>query len=202
MKTTIRFGIEVEDVTDVKENINNIYSQAHQDLFALGINAYKLDGTYVDIGCSMPRDCNNTYLLEQFGWKGINIDIRAFEKMWEDHRANKLYSCNATNVDYKKLFDKTFKSKTIDYLSFDIDSASNIVLPLIPFNSYTFKVITIEHDLYTGITEYKQLQHDILSKYGYKCIAENVYVFEKHCSSPFEDWWVAAEVYEKYKICR
>jgi hypothetical protein len=200
MKTTTRFGIEVEDVTDTKENINNIYSQAHQDLFALGLNNYKLNGTYVDIGCSMPRDCNNTYLLEKFDWKGINIDIRAFEKMWEEHRTNKFLACDATKLNYKELFDKTFNSNIIDFLSFDIDSASNIVLPLLPFEDYTFSTIAIEHDLYTGNNEFKQLQHEILNKYGYICIAENVCVFEKHCHAMFEDWWVSPEMFENIKV--
>ena len=199
-KTTVRFGVEVEDVTNTQENINNIYSQAHQDLFALGINNYKLNGTYVDIGCSMPRDCNNTYLLEQFGWTGINIDIRAFEKMWEQHRTNKFYACDATKQNYENLFKEYFKDNTnIDYLTFDIDSASNIVLPMLPFNKYTFKCITIEHDLYVGSDIYKKLQHELLTSYGYKCIGENICVFAKHCYAIFEDWWVSAEIYQKYK---
>lgn len=199
MQKTIRFGVEVEDVTGTVENTNNIYSQAHQDLFALGLNDYKLNGTYVDIGCSMPRDCNNTYLLEKFNWKGINIDIRAFEKMWEEHRSNKFLACDATKLNYKKLFKETFASNIIDFLSFDVDSASNAVLPLIPFDEYTFSVITIEHDLNTGITEYKSLQHQILSKYNYICIAEDVCVFEKHVKAVFEDWWVSPEMFEKIK---
>jgi hypothetical protein len=200
MKTTTRFGIEVEDVTDTIENINNIYSQAHQDLFALGLNNYKLNGTYVDIGCSMPRDCNNSYLLEKFDWKGINIDIRAFEKMWEEHRSNKFLACDATKLNYKELFDNTFDKKTIDFLSFDIDSASNIVLPLLPFEDYTFSTIAIEHDLVTDTTEFKQLQHEILRKHNYICIAENVCVFEKHCHAMFEDWWVSPEMFETIKL--
>jgi len=200
MKTTTRFGIEVEDVTDTKENTKNLYSQAHQDLFALGINNYKTNGTYVDIGCSMPRDCNNTFLLEQFGWFGLNVDIRAFEKMWEEFRVNKFYPCDATKQDYKKLFKEYFKDlKVIDYLSFDIDSVSNIVLPMIPFDSYKFKCITIEHDLYTGQQEYKKLQHEILTQHGYKCLAENVCVYEKHVRAPFEDWWVLPEIYDHFK---
>ena len=199
MKTVMRFGVEVEDVTDIIENTDNLYSQAHQDLFALGLNDYKLDGTYVDIGCSMPRDCNNTYLLEKFNWKGVNIDIRAFENMWKEHRSNKFLACDATKLNYKKLFKETFKNNVIDFLSFDVDSASNIVLPLIPFDEYTFNVIAIEHDLYTGNTEFKSFQHQILKKYNYICIAENVCVFEKHVKAAFEDWWVSPEMFEKIK---
>ena len=199
MKTTIRFGVEVEDVTETQEYLPNIYSQAHQDLFALGMNDYKMNGTYVDIGCSMPRDCNNTYLLEKFGWTGLSIDIRAFEKMWEEHRTNKFLACDATKLDYRKLFEDTFEKKQIDYLSFDVDAASNEVLPLLPFDSYTFNVITIEHDMYNGDPKFKNLQHEVLKKHNYVLLAENVCVFEKHWVGIFEDWWVIPEMYEKYK---
>lgn len=35
----------------------------------------KLDGFYVDVGCYHPIKANNTLLLYQKGWTGINVDI-------------------------------------------------------------------------------------------------------------------------------
>lgn len=51
------------------------YSQAQQDLFAYylcGSNGY-----FLDLGCSNPIEINNTYLLENNGWKGLLFDIDA-----------------------------------------------------------------------------------------------------------------------------
>jgi len=200
MKTVSHFGIEVEDVSDFVENLPNIYSQAHQDLFALGINNYVNNGTFVDIACAMPRDCNNTFLLEQFGWKGISLDIKDYGHLWEQTRTNKFLHCDALQINYEKLFNETFLTKEINYLSLDADDITNKVLELLPFSTYEFKVITIEHDLYAnGDFSKKQFQENFLTQKGYKKIANNICVFEKYCVAPFEDWWVSASTYVKYQ---
>jgi hypothetical protein len=199
MKTVKYFGIEVEDVRDFIENEPNIYSQAHQDLFALGISNYKTNGTFVDIACAQPRDCNNTYFLEHFDWTGISLDIKNYKHLWEQTRKNKFLHGNALQQDYKQLFKENFKTNKIDYLSLDADDITNTVLTMLPFDEYEFNCITIEHDLYAnGDISKKQYQYDFLNKRGYKCIANNICVFEKHCVAPFEDWWVSSSIYEKY----
>jgi hypothetical protein len=200
MKTCIRFGVEVEDVSDVIEKEENFYSnQAHQDLFALGINDYKQNGTFVDIGCSFPRETNNTYLLEQLGWSGFSVDIRDFEERWKNHRVNKFTPADATKLDYRKIFSDKFPTKIIDYLSYDVDEASNDVLPLIPFDEYQFNVITIEHDLCRFGPIYKEIQHKTLIDNGYVCVVENVFLMDpkRQVRGPFEDWWVPYSTWEK-----
>ena len=50
------------------------YSQFKEDIFI--DNFFKtFIGTYVDIGCYHPYKYNNTALLFNKGWKGINIDL-------------------------------------------------------------------------------------------------------------------------------
>ena len=50
------------------------YSQFAEDI-VLKIFFYgKQKGFYVDVGCNHPKRLNNTYLLYQRGWRGINID--------------------------------------------------------------------------------------------------------------------------------
>ena len=58
------------------ENIENNYSQAFQDMFALSILDGKKDGTYVEIGGDHGVIISNTYLLEtQFNWNGVSFEI-------------------------------------------------------------------------------------------------------------------------------
>lgn len=218
MSKIVHFGVEVDDVSSFIENEKEFYSQAHQDLFVLGINKYIDNGTWVDIGCSCPREHSNTLLLESVGWSGLNLDIRDYKDLWSAHRKNTFTHCDATKINYLELFKNTFKTNTINYLSLDVDTVSNIVLQKIPFNEYTFNVITIEHDLYAGQSPYrqkgytndvileddpyniKQEQHRILSKNGYVCLAENVFVYQKQITCPFEDWWVSENIFNDLKI--
>ena len=52
----------------------NTYSQFGEDLIIL--NFFKsFKGRYVDVGCFHPIKYNNTFLLYQNGWSGINIDL-------------------------------------------------------------------------------------------------------------------------------
>lgn len=214
-KKSIYFGIEVDDVSNYVENQNEFYSQAHQDLFVLGINKYINNGVWVDIGCGTPREHSNTLLLEQFGWTGVNLDIKNYKEAWKKYRKTEFIHCDATKINYKELFSKIFKNNTINYLSLDIDTASNIVLEQLPFQDYIFNVITIEHDLYASNSPYRQKgfleqqlqndspeyiknqQHKILTNHNYICIAENVCINQKHALYPFEDWWVSKDVFEQ-----
>jgi hypothetical protein len=100
---------------------------------------------------------------------------------------------NALRTDYKELFLSYNFPNVIDYLQLDIEPAVNTFncLLTIPFDSYKFKVITYEHDLYANPAniEYKDKSFELLSKYGYRRIASNV------CNqgNPFEDWYVHPE---------
>ena len=51
------------------------YSQGSMDLILNSIFKKKINGIYVDVGCQHPVKNNNTYLLHQRGWTGINIDL-------------------------------------------------------------------------------------------------------------------------------
>jgi hypothetical protein len=56
------------------------YSQAGQDKFVLSLFNENYEGTFVDIGCSVPKIINNTLLLEENGWYGISIDLENFSE--------------------------------------------------------------------------------------------------------------------------
>ena len=54
--------------------IKDSYSQFGEDIF---LKKYfsKKKGFYIDIGCHHPYRYNNTFILYQLGWTGINIDL-------------------------------------------------------------------------------------------------------------------------------
>ncbi len=190
-----RFGILVEDVSkNYIENDFRFYSQAGQDFFALGCSDYKNNGIYCDIGCSGPREANNTWLLEKVGWKGINLDIRAFENYWKETRKDPFIGTDATKCDYNSIFSENDIGKEIDYLSIDVDQQSVKVLERIPFDTHTFNVITIEHDLYADGDKLKKEQIKILEKNNYFLLAENVCLYDKGIKNPYEDWWVSEKI--------
>lgn len=51
------------------------YSQCGEDIFINDFFKKKRRGVYVDIGAFNPIKYNNTFLLYQRNWKGINIDL-------------------------------------------------------------------------------------------------------------------------------
>tara|TARA_B100000902_G_scaffold182675_1_gene175411 strand:- start:639 stop:1310 length:672 start_codon:yes stop_codon:yes gene_type:complete len=53
----------------------NSYSQCGEDLFISQFFKNKRKGKYVDLGAFNPIKYNNTYLLYQKGWTGINVDL-------------------------------------------------------------------------------------------------------------------------------
>jgi hypothetical protein len=50
------------------------YSQFAEDIVLKVFFYGKPKGFFVDVGCNEPKRLNNTYLLYQRGWRGINID--------------------------------------------------------------------------------------------------------------------------------
>ena len=51
-------------------------------------------GFYVDVGCQHPITNNNTYLLHQRKWKGINIDLDETNiELFNSHRPNDINIC-------------------------------------------------------------------------------------------------------------
>ena len=158
------------------------YSQAGQDLFALEKASQR---TYVDLGSSDPMFHNNSYLLDLKGWKGICIDRNS---MWENEynakRSKKttFLSCNATQSDYLALFGDQEFGSVIGYLSIDCDEDSLQTLLALPL-SYSFEVITFEHDSYRLGSDVRDMSREFLRERGYRLVKRDV-----ECDGvPFED---------------
>lgn len=159
-------------------------SYALEDIFALyatGAHA----GVFVDIGCSHPIIGNNSKLLESLGWKGIGIDHDRHPE-WESCRTASCLELDATSVDYRELFRYQRIPNVVDFLSIDIDDACFDVVRQLPFDSYAFKVITIEHDMYRTPT-LRNSERALLKSKGYELVCADV---RHEPDKPFEDWWL------------
>ena len=177
------------------------YSQVGQDDFVIETLNRKYGGVYVEIGAYHSKDISNTYLLEKdYGWSGVSFEIEP-ERVDEfsTNRKNKCYMADATNFDYKLLFDRLDLPKQIDYLSIDIEPAKYTLLALmaLPLHDYRFSIITFEHDLYAykNNIHVKNKQKKILSSLGYELVRENVDLDVIGKSGlAFEDWWIDPSV--------
>jgi hypothetical protein len=172
------------------ENIHHNYSQAYQDMFVLSMLNGKRNGTFVEIGTFHPTEISNTYLLEkQYGWNGISIDINDIVD-YNNVRTSKLIIEDALKIDYSKLFKEHNLPNHIDYLQLDIEPPNNTLecLKRIPFDEYTFSVITFETDSYYSGNTISDISRKILDDNGYELIVADV--CNHDIIYPFEDWYV------------
>jgi len=177
---------------DGSDLIEKNYSQAYQDMMVLFLTNGQRNGTYVEIGSSVPFESNNTALLEQnYNWYGFGLEID--ENKVNDYRQNRknpVVHGDATNIDYEELFRKHFGDKTeIDYLQLDTEPAKNTYKALfeIPFEKYRFKIITYEHDYSADVTRsYRERSRYFFKSLGYELLVNDI---GNTPESSFEDWW-------------
>jgi FkbM family methyltransferase len=81
-------------------------------------------------------------------------------------------------ISLMDLLDKYNAPKEIDYLSIDTEGSEYEILSKIDFNSYSFQVITCEHNY----TSNREKIFELLSSNGYQRVHENL--------SDFDDWYI------------
>jgi len=180
------------------------YSQCGQDLFVHYLTDGKA-GKFLDLGCSLPKKINNTYLLELNGWDGISLDIQDFKQQWKERQC-KFIQSDCLNVNYNDLLKDYYTEKTIDYLTLDMEGCGDRfrLLQKIIASEYTFKIITIEHDAYIGDSFVKNEQipqRELLESKGYRLICSDV-SHDNHPNLFFEDWWVNPKFFDEEKLSK
>ena len=172
------------------ETIENNYSQAMQDMFVLTMLDGKKNGVYVEVGADQPKVINKSYLLEtEFDWSGVSFELDGDKvSYFNENRRNKCICADATDYDYKFLFEERNYPKQIDYLQLDIDPAEGTLeaMKKIPFSDYRFSVITYETDVYSSGPDIQDEEIAFLKERGYQLVVRNV----KNENNPFEDWWI------------
>ena len=177
------------------------YSQLHQDMFVLSLLNGMKGGFYIDIGASFPLHMNNTYLLENlFMWRGVSIEVN--QSKVEKHRfyrKNPCYLLDALSLNYSSFMASIVAPKMIDYLSIDIEPAQyslKVLREILKDKSYSFKVISFEHDYYNGGHKERAESRELLSSLGYSLLVPNV--SWGHCC--IEDWWIKPELIDPYRL--
>ena len=180
------------------------YSQCGQDLFVYYLNEGK-PGKFLDLGCSLPKKINNTYLLELNGWDGISLDIQNFSEQWQERKC-KFIQADCLNQNYNELLKDYYDDKVIDYLTLDMEGCGDRykLLQKIIESDYSFKIITIEHDAYLGsnfIDKEQIPQRELLKSKGYQLICSDV-SHDNHPELYFEDWWVNQSFFDEEKLSK
>lgn len=189
--------------------------QILQDAFVDGILNINF-GFFLDIGAGTGglrgnpiNFYSNTYFLEaKRNWQGIAID---YDKNYIDF-AKTQRNCHCICADLMQInindILKNLKAPSvIDYLSFDVDDATDKVFEELDFNEYKFKVITFEHNIFQAsvnsncpenhktkvkkLYEYSRLKFKSL---GYHLICSDVVLSDY---GPLEDWYIHPDFFDK-----
>jgi hypothetical protein len=168
------------------------YSQAGQDLFALAMTEGKTNGFFLDIGCNDAKFHSNTFALEELGWSGLMVDIVG----GCEARKGTFVKCDAAKPDERLRFQYSQMAEVVDYLSLDVDDVLVPVLQAIPFGVHTFRVITLEHDVYCRGVHPQWASRTLLSSLGYHLLCADVKVVPPGMTTwePYEDWWCSPEL--------
>jgi predicted O-methyltransferase YrrM len=186
------------------DRVTRNFSANSQDMFVLSVLNGKENGTYLEIGASVPIDGNNTYILEnQFGWKGASVEyLEGYVNEFRGVRTNPVYHQNALTTDYDQLLTENGLGPIIDYLSCDIEPQEHTFAALqkIPHDKYRFRVITFEHDHYNGGEgpRVREESRKYLADLGYELVVADA----SDEGNKIEDWWVAPELVDRDVIDR
>jgi len=170
-------------------------SQSGQDRFILSVLKQKRNGYFLEIGSHHPIDINNSYLLEsQYGWKGLMVEYEnTWEELYKTKRTSHYVIQDARKVDYAGLFKIYHFPKAMDYLQIDLEVSNRSTLDTLElmektlFPTYTFSVVTFEHDIYSGNHfDTRVKSREIFERNGYVRVFPDV----QNQGNAFEDWYV------------
>lgn len=169
-------------------------AQASQDLFALEVCTNK---TYIEVGGNSPLKINNTYSLDKAGWHGFSVELNTkWKSHWDNSdRNNRCYFADAITFDYAKVLEDNNMSKSVGYLSCDIEPPHNTfkALQRVIEQGIEFECITFEHDWYNfQDTDFHIQAVNYLKPRGYKVAVKDV--FCKKSWLPYETWFVREDI--------
>ena len=98
-------------INKIFRKINNVkksYSFGGMDLLINYLYKNKFNGVYIDVGCNHPIVGNNTFLLYQKGWSGINIDLDSHIIEMFNYFRPKDYNVNSAVSNSKEETDLFF----------------------------------------------------------------------------------------------
>jgi hypothetical protein len=191
------------------------HSQAWQDQFVDLLlmsddGQLKKTGYFVDVGAGTQQEIDsNSIVFERRGWQGIAIDSDPTRLVDRSCICETCFIGDGSNntVTLSKVLNKNNAPNIIDYLSVDIEGYDLMAVQSLVDNGYTFKVLTIEHNLYCQGSTFKDNIFNYLSSMGYIRIVDNVGdhadIDNLHRRYFFEDWYIDPRVIDyKQSISR
>ncbi len=140
-------------------------------------------GTFLDIGANHPTIISNTWGLEELGWTGVLVENDpAFIPLLQTERTSRLIAQDARKIDWKA----ELQIPVMDYLSLDVDAASEVVLARLMENGPRFNVLTVETDEYAHGAQRRINMAAQLRFHGYDILCDQVC----HEGLPYEIWAV------------
>jgi SAM-dependent methyltransferase len=191
-----------------------MFSQINQDTFVDRL-LKKDRGFFLDIGAGTGgikgqhiSFYSNTYYLEEYrDWSGIAID---YDQEYIDLAIKQRSHCACVCADLLKtninaILKENNCPEIVDYLSLDVDDATEKVFDELDFNKYAFRVITFEHNLFQAITsvqnhtpehkskvmQFHSYSREKFKKLGYKLLHADV-VLDDY--GPVEDWYIEPDL--------
>jgi len=108
--------------------------------------------------------------------------------------------CDITKISQLDLYTKHNVPSVIDYISIDVDSLSLYALMTFPFDKYSFKFLTIEHDFYVNKDHnIKKAYKEILEPKGYRLFADDVGLANT-TQNWLEDWYINKAYYKDFLV--
>lgn len=98
-----------------------------------------------------------------------------------------------TTTTLGKILDRFNSPKIIDYLSLDVEGHEYNILSTFPFDKYTFRCITVEHNEPHVGPKQRMMIRDILEKNGYKFVKGNDDV-HNWGHGPIDDFYIYPNV--------
>ena len=118
-----------------------------------------------------------------------------FLPLYKKYRPNSIHIINdATQIDYKKVFEENNMPLLFDYLQIDLEANNGSTIKTLQkldneiFDTYKFATVTFEHDIYhTNFANTRLESRNIFKKRGYVCVFEDI---NNAGVNPYEDWYV------------
>lgn len=178
-----------------------MYSQAFQDEFVDIVLNGQPEGYFVDVGgaCDDHKNGSNSLMFEERGWKGVIVDAEAHRMVGRSCLC--VPSWIGDGSGNTKLLGEILKQnqvpELVDYLSIDIEGQDYNAVKSFVESGFTFKVATIEHNLYSrnpGVDQLKANIFNLLASNGYVRIVDNAghtaTIRNLNSGWPFEDWYI------------
>lgn len=115
--------------------------------------------------------------------------------LYKEHRPNSIHIIDdASQVDYKRVFESSNRPVAMDYLQIDLEESDGSTLRTLQnldrniFDTYTFATVTFEHDIYhSNKYNTRKISREIFAKRGYLSVFQDI---NNGYEYPYEDWYV------------